>query len=392
MHDFMQMDLKGKRVLIREDLNVPLNDQHEITDDTRLQRALPTLKHALEQGAKVMVMSHLGRPKEGQYDAAFSLQPVADYLQQHLSAPVRLEKNWLDGVELDAGELVLCENVRFNVGEKACDAALCKRMATLCDVFVMDAFATAHRAQASTAGVAEFAPSSCAGPLLQQELNALGQALQSPKPPVVAIVGGSKVSSKINVLTSLLGKVDCLIVGGGIANTLLAAKGFDVKASLFEPEWLEQAQAFFTRAEQQGVAVPLPEDVVVAREFSATAQARVCAVNDVQDGEMILDIGPKTAAAYAEHLASAGTIIWNGPVGVFELEPFSQGTKRIAADIAASKAYSIAGGGDTVAAINQYNIADHVSYISTGGGAFLALLEGETLPGVAALTTHNEAV
>lgn len=392
MRDFMQMDLSGKRVLIREDLNVPLNDQAEITDDTRLQRALPTLTHALDQGAKVMVMSHLGRPKEGQFDAAFSMQPVADYLQQHLSAPVRLEENWLDGIELNAGELVLCENVRFNDGEKANSVDLAKRMAALCDVFVMDAFATAHRAQASTAGVAEYAPISCAGPLLQQELSALGQALQSPASPVVAIVGGSKVSSKINVLTSLLDKVDCLIVGGGIANTLLAAKGFDVKASLYEPEWLEQAQAFFTRAEQQGVAVPMPEDVVVAREFSATAKARVCAVSDVQDGEMILDVGPKTAAAYAEHLASAGTIIWNGPVGVFELEPFSHGTKRMAADIAASNAYSIAGGGDTVAAINQYKIADHVSYISTGGGAFLALLEGETLPGVAALSTHNEAV
>lgn len=390
--ELKDVDLAGKRVLIREDLNVPLNDAGQISDDTRLQRALPTIRQALAKGASVMVMSHLGRPVEGQYDSAFSLKPVADYLQQYLDQPVRLVTDWLLGVDVADGEVVVCENVRFNVGEKSNDAALAKQMASLCDVFVMDAFATAHRAHASTAGIAEYAPVACAGPLLMQELNGLGQALQKPATPVVAIVGGSKVSSKIDVLTSLLSKVNCLIVGGGIANTLLAAKGYNVQASLYEPEWLDKAQAFFAEAERLAVDVPMPVDVVVAKEFAETAKARTCSVDDVQDGEMILDIGPKTAENYAQYLQSAGTIIWNGPVGVFELTPFSHGTKALAKAIAASSAYSIAGGGDTIAAINKYNISEHVSYVSTGGGAFLALLEGEELPAVKALQAHTASV
>ncbi len=382
---FSDVDVTGKRVLIREDLNVPLDDKGNITEDTRIKRALPTIQHALKAGAKVMVMSHLGRPTEGEFDAQYSLQPVAQRLQQLLDHPVRLEKNWLDGVELKDGELVLCENVRFNTGEKANDQALSKKMAALCDVFVMDAFATAHRAQASTAGIAEYVDLACAGPLLQAELDGLGRAISHPASPVVAVVGGSKVSSKIDVLQSLLQKVNCLIVGGGIANTLLAAKGFDVADSLYEPEWCDKAKAFFAEAAERNVSVPLPIDVVVSKQFSNDAEARIADVNDVRPGEKILDIGPKTAELYAEHLMQAGTIIWNGPVGVFELQPFSAGTKRIAEAIASSQAYSIAGGGDTLAAIAKYNIADNVSYISTGGGAFLALLEGDELPAVKAL-------
>ncbi len=379
------IDLNNKRVLIREDLNVPLDEAGSITDDTRLRCALPAIKQVLDAGAKVMLMSHLGRPTEGEYDPALSLQPVADYLQQHLQCQVRLEKDWLDGVDIADGELVLCENVRFNQGEKANDQALSKTMAGLCDVFVMDAFATSHRAQASTAGVARYADVVCAGPLLTQELASLDRALQAPEAPVVAIVGGSKVSSKIDVLSSLLNKVSCLIVGGGIANTLLAAKGYEVHASLYEPEWCEKAQDFFVQAERLGVDVPLPVDVVVAKEFSAQADSRVASVGDVQPGEMILDIGPKTASLYAEKLLSAKTIIWNGPVGVFELAPFSQGTQRVAQAVADSDAFSIAGGGDTLAAINQFGVTDDISYISTGGGAFLALVQGRELPAVAAL-------
>ena len=389
---FSDVDLQGKRVLIREDLNVPLNDRGEITDDTRLRSALPTIQQALAQGSQVMVMSHLGRPKAGSFDQTYSLKPVADYLQQALARPVRLVRDWVDGIEQQDDALVLCENVRFNDGEKSNDDELAKKMAALCDVFVMDAFATAHRAQASTEGVVRFAPIACAGPLLQRELDALHHALQSPAKPVVAIVGGSKVSSKIDVLTSLLDKVDTLIVGGGIANTLLAAKGYDIHASLYEPEWCEKAQAFFDAADKKGVAVPLPVDVVVTKQFSADAESRVCAIDQVQPGEMILDIGPETASRYAECLATAKTIIWNGPVGVFEMKPFSHGTERLAQAIADSEAYSIAGGGDTVAAINQFGIEKQVSYISTGGGAFLSLLQDETLPAVAALQARSAKV
>ena len=379
------IDIAGKRVLIREDLNVPMDDQGNITEDTRIQRALPTIQSAVERGASVMIMSHLGRPTEGEFDETFSLAPVAEHLQQLLKQPVRLEKNWLDGVELKPGDVVLCENVRFNVGEKDNDPALSKKMAALCDVFVMDAFATAHRAQASTAGIAEFAKMVCAGPLLSAELEGLTKAVESPVSPVVAVVGGSKVSSKIEVLQSLLSKVNCLIVGGGIANTLLAAKGFNVQDSLYEPDWLEHANYFFEEAEKRHVTVPLPIDVVVSKEFSDDAQARIADIDDVQPGEKILDIGPKTAEMYAEYLVSAGTIIWNGPVGVFELKPFAAGTHRIAEAVAQSSGYSIAGGGDTLAAIAKYEVADEIGYISTGGGAFLALLEGEMLPAVEAL-------
>ncbi|MDF1655617.1 MAG: phosphoglycerate kinase [Coxiellaceae bacterium] len=382
---FTDLNLSDKRVLIREDLNVPLNDKGQITEETRILRALPTIQHALEAGAKVMVMSHLGRPTEGEFDEKLSLKPVAERLQQLLNQPVRLEKDWLDGVELKDGELVLCENVRFNKGEKANDVELAKKMAALCDVFVMDAFATAHRAQASTSGVADHVRLSCAGPLLLAELDGLGHAIENPAPPIVAVVGGSKVSSKIEVLQSLLKKVNCLIVGGGIANTLLAAKGFEVADSLYEPEWCDKANAFFEEAAERHVNVPLPIDVVVSKEFSNDAQARIADIDDVKPGEKILDIGPKTAELYAEHLMHAGTVIWNGPVGVFELEPFSKGTERVAEAIAHSDAYSIAGGGDTLAAIAKYHLADDISYISTGGGAFLALLEGEKLPAVAAL-------
>ncbi|MDF1759325.1 MAG: phosphoglycerate kinase [Coxiellaceae bacterium] len=382
---FSDVDVTGKRVLIREDLNVPLDDKGNITEDTRIKRALPTIQHALKAGAKVMVMSHLGRPTEGEFDEQYSLKPVAERLQQLLDHPVRLEKDWLNGVQLKDGDLVLCENVRFNKGEKANDEALSKKMAALCDVFVMDAFATAHRAQASTTGIAEYVGLACAGPLLQAELDGLARAIENPAPPMLAVVGGSKVSSKIDVLQSLLKKVNCLIVGGGIANTLLAAKGYDVADSLYEPEWCDKAKAFFEEAAERHVNVPLPVDVVVSKEFSNEAETRIAAVDDVQPGEKILDIGPKTAELYAEHLMQAGTIVWNGPVGVFELQPFSAGTKRIAEAIASSQAYSIAGGGDTLAAIAKYNIADDVSYISTGGGAFLALLEGDELPAVKAL-------
>ncbi|MDF1796930.1 MAG: phosphoglycerate kinase [Coxiellaceae bacterium] len=382
---FSDLNIKDKRVLIREDLNVPLDDKGQITEETRIQAALPTIKHALDAGAKVMLMSHLGRPTEGEFDEKYSLKPVAERLQQLVDQPVRLEKDWLNGVSFDNDELVLCENVRFNKGEKTNSDELSKKMAALCDVFVMDAFATAHRAQASTAGVAKYAPIACVGPLLEAELTALGHAIESPAQPVAAVVGGSKVSSKIDVLQSLLKKVNCLIVGGGIANTLLAAKGFNVADSLYEPEWCDKAKAFFDEAAARDVSVPLPIDVVVAKELSNDAKTRIADVDDVQAGEKILDIGPKTAELYAEHLMQAGTIIWNGPVGVFELAPFSKGTERIAGAIAKSSAYSIAGGGDTLAAIAKYEISDKVSYVSTGGGAFLALLEGEPLPAVEAL-------
>ena len=377
------VDLAGKRVLIREDLNVPLAGG-EITSDVRIRAALPTIRAALDAGAAVMLMSHLGRPVEGESAAEFSLAPVARHLSTLLDMPVPLVTDWLDGVGMAPGEVVLLENVRFNVGEKACDEDLSRKMAALCDVFVMDAFGTAHRAQASTYGVAKYAPVACAGPLLTRELEALARALGNPARPVVAIVGGSKVSTKLSVLESLAKIVDQLIVGGGIANTFIAAAGHNVGDSLHEPEMLDIARRL-TADSASRAEIPVPVDVVVASEFSPGATAVVKDVQDVGDGELILDIGPKTAETFAGLLASAGTIIWNGPVGVFEFDQFGGGTKALAEAIAASPAFSVAGGGDTLAAIDKYGVGDGISYISTGGGAFLEFVEGKTLPAVAML-------
>jgi phosphoglycerate kinase len=378
------LDLAGKRVLIREDLNVPVSNGR-VASDARIRAALPTIRLALEKGAAVMVMSHLGRPVEGEFDPQFSLQPVADHLAELLGQPVRLEKDWLGGVDVGKGEVVLCENVRFNPGEKNNDEALARTMGALCDVFVMDAFGTAHRAQASTEGVTRFAPIACAGPLLSRELDALAKGLHHPARPMLAIVGGSKVSTKLSVLDNLLDKVDKLIVGGGIANTFIAASGHNVGKSLYEPELIHEAQKLIQKAHAGGGAIPIPRDVVVATAFSNDAERRVRDVGDVDDDEMILDIGPLTAIEYSEIIASAGTIIWNGPVGVFEFPKFADGTRAMAEAIERSSAYSIAGGGDTLAAIDQFGVADEISYISTGGGAFLEFVEGKTLPAVAAL-------
>ncbi|MEL6200513.1 MAG: phosphoglycerate kinase [Pseudomonadota bacterium] len=386
MADYLTLDavdIAGKRVLVREDLNVPL-DNGRITSDTRIRAAVPTLEQALGRGAGVIVMSHLGRPKEGVYDPAASLAPVAARLSQLLGRPVPLVKDWLDGVDVAPGDIVLAENVRFNVGEKAGDAALSKRMAALADVFVMDAFGTAHRAQASTSGVAEFAPVACAGPLLARELDALGRAMQEPARPFVAIIGGSKVSTKLSVLEALSDKVDQLIVGGGIANTCLAAAGLPIGKSLAEHDMLDTARRLMDSAQ-----IPLPTDVTVGSAFSADAEARVVAVDAVGDNDLILDIGPETAARYAAIIAGAGTVIWNGPVGVFEFDQFGAGTAAMANAIADSAAFSVAGGGDTLAAIEKYAVADGISYISTGGGAFLEFVEGKTLPAVAALARHG---
>jgi len=378
------LELAGKRVLIREDLNVPVKDGR-ISSTQRLDAALPTIRRARDAGARVLVMSHLGRPKEGQWDAASSLQPVADWLAQALGAPVRLVREYLEGVEVATGEVVLLENCRMNVGEEKDDEALARRYAALCDVFVMDAFGTAHRAQASTHGVARFAKVACAGPLLTAELDALARALESPKRPLLAIVAGSKVSTKLELLGSLVGKVDQLIVGGGIANTFLAALGHPVGKSLCENELLDTARGIMADAKARGAEIPLPEDVVVAPAFAADAPATVKPVAAVGADDMILDIGPRTAARYAALIAAAGTVVWNGPVGVFEFEAFGQGTEAVARAIAASPAFSIAGGGDTLAAVDKYGVADGIEYISTGGGAFLEFLEGKTLPAVAAL-------
>jgi phosphoglycerate kinase len=378
------LDLRGKRVLIREDLNVPLQDGG-VASDARIRAALPTLQAALAQGAAVMVMSHLGRPKEGVYSAADSLAPVATRLGELLGRDVPLVRDWLDGVDCRPGDIVLCENVRFNVGEKRDDAALAQRMAALCDVYVMDAFGTAHRAEASTHGVARFAKVACAGPLLTAELDALSRALATPARPLVAIVAGSKVSTKLTVLEALLEKVDELIVGGGIANTFLAAVGKPIGKSLCEPDMLEMARGLLARAAARGAAIPLPVDVVVAKEFAAEAPSRTCGVDAVQDDEMILDIGPETARLQGDRLQAAGTILWNGPVGVFEFDRFAGGTRALARAIASSPAYSLAGGGDTLAAIDKFGVTADISYISTGGGAFLEFVEGKTLPAVAAL-------
>ncbi len=379
------LDLQNKRVLIREDLNVPLDNALHITSDARIRAILPTIELALQKGAAVIIMSHLGRPTEGHYEEQFSLAPVAKRLGELLGKPVKFIKDWLEGVNVKPGEIVLCENVRFNPGEKKDEENLAKKMAALCDVFVMDAFATAHRAEASTHAVAKFAPIACAGPLLQAELDALGKALEKPARPLLAIVGGSKVSTKLTVLETLMTKVDQLIVGGGIANTFLAALGYSVGKSLYEPDLLPAAKNLMQQAKARGNAIPLPTDVVVSNEFSATAKPTIKKITDIKPEEMILDIGPETAKAYAEIIAKAGTIVWNGPVGVFEIEAFSHGTQALAHAIANSKAFSIAGGGDTLAAIDKYNIADKLSYISTGGGAFLEFLEGKPLPAVEVL-------
>lgn len=384
MKRMTDLDLAGQRVLIREDLNVPLKDG-VVTSDARLRAALPTIEAARDAGASVMLMSHLGRPTEGQPDTKHSLKPVADWLGKALGQPVPLVKDWLDESAPEPGDVVLFENVRFNVGEKSNDEALSKSMAALCDVFVMDAFGTAHRAQASTHGVAQYAPVACAGPLLAAELDALGKALKDPAKPLVAIIGGSKVSSKLGVIESLIDKVDQLVLGGGIANTFLAAAGHDVGASLYEPDLVQTAARIIKAVEARGGSIPLPTDVVVATEFSAEAHAETRPVTEVAEDEMILDIGPNSAQTLAGLLDGAGTIVWNGPVGVFEIDQFADGTAVMSKAIAASSAFSIAGGGDTLAAIDKYGIADQVSYISTGGGAFLEFLEGKTLPAVAML-------
>ncbi len=384
----VDLDLAGKRVLIRQDLNVPVKNG-QVTSDIRIQASVPTIQHALAAGAAVMLLSHLGRPVEGQYDEESSLKPVAERLSSLLGKPVRLEKDWLNGLAIAPGEVVLCENVRFNLGEEKNSDELGQKMAALCDIFVMDAFGTAHRAQASTHSVAKFAPVACAGPLLASELDALGKALETPTKPLVAIVGGSKVSTKLTVLKSLSEKVDQLIVGGGIANTFIAAAGFPVGKSLYEPDLIEEAQRLIAAAKQAGSDIPIPVDVVCAKEFSEKAVATVKKVAEIAEDDLVLDIGPETAKQYAELIKSAGTIVWNGPVGVFEIEQFSHGTQTLAKAIAESPAFSIAGGGDTLAAIDQFGINDGVSYTSTGGGAFLEFLEGKELPAVAILNSRQ---
>lgn len=381
------LDLAGKRVLIREDLNVPLKDG-KVASDIRIKSSLATIKHAMDAGAKVMLMSHLGRPTEGEFEAKFSMAPVAEHLSVLLGKPVKLVKDWLNGIELNDGEVALCENVRFNKGEKKNDDELAKKMAGLCDVYVMDAFGTAHRAQASTHGVAKYAPIACAGPLLVAELDALGKALDNPARPMVAIVGGSKVSTKLTVLESLSKIVDQLIVGGGIANTFIAAAGYKVGKSLYEADLVDEAKRLTAAAKQQGGDIPVPTDIVtgtVSPFEQADAPATLKAVSEATDADMIFDVGPETSAKFAEILKSAGTIVWNGPVGVFEYDQFGAGTKALAEAIAESSAFSIAGGGDTLAAVDKYNIADKISYISTGGGAFLEFLEGKKLPAVVIL-------
>ena len=379
-----QIDIKGKRVLIRSDLNVPVRDG-KVTSEARISASLPSFEQALGAGAAVMVMSHLGRPEEGKPAPEFSLRPVADVLSERLGQPVRLVEDWIDGVEVAPGELVLLENVRFLKGEKANDEALARKMAALCDVMIMDAFATAHRAQASTEGVIRHAKAACAGPLLAQEVKALDKALASPKRPLVAIVGGSKVSGKLNVLEALIDKVDQLIVGGGIANTFLVAAGHDVGGSLFEKDLVDTAKDLIRRAEEKGAAIPLPTDVLTAERFHQDAHATLRDVGRVHKEEMILDIGPETAGKLASIVRQAGTVVWNGPVGVFEFEAFHSGTQAIAHAVAACKGFTLAGGGDTIAAIEKFKVADRIDYISTAGGAFLEYVEGKELPALAAL-------
>ena len=374
--------LSGKRVFIRADLNVPFDDAGHITEDTRIRASVPGIRLALDAGAAVMVTSHLGRPTEGTLTPEDSLAPIAKRLSELLGMPVSLVQNWVDGVQVQPGQVVLLENCRVNKGEKKNDPELSKKMAALCDVYVNDAFGTAHRAEATTHGIAQFAATACAGPLLQAELEALGRALLAPKRPLVAIVGGSKVSTKLSILQSLADKVDQLIVGGGIANTFMLAAGLPIGKSLAEPDQIDQARAVMKKMQARGAAVPIPSDVVCATEFSAQAKATVKASKDVGAEDLILDIGPQTSAQLADILKNAGTIVWNGPVGVFEFEQFAQGTESLSRAIASSAGFSIAGGGDTLAAIAKFGITDKVGYISTGGGAFLEFLEGKTLPAV----------
>ncbi|MDC1457862.1 phosphoglycerate kinase [Burkholderiaceae bacterium] len=381
----------GKRVFIRADLNVPQDADGRITEDTRVRASVPCIEMALKAGAAVMVTSHLGRPTEGAFQAIDSLAPVAERLSALLGQPVRLASDWIDGVTVAAGEVVLLENCRVNVGEKKNDTALAKKMAALCDVFVHDAFGTAHRAEASTYGIAEHAPIACAGPLLAAEMDAIGKALQAPKRPLVAIVAGSKVSTKLTILDALSKNVDNLIVGGGIANTFMLAAGLPIGKSLAEPDLLEAARQVLASMQARGAAVPIPTDVVTAKHFAPDAIATVKKATDVEADELILDIGPETAALLAEQLKRAGTIVWNGPVGVFEFAAFENGTKVLAQAIAQSNAFSIAGGGDTLAAIAKYGISEQVSYISTGGGAFLEVLEGRTLPAFEVLARRADA-
>ena len=379
------INLIYRRVLIREDLNVPM-EAGKITNDKRIVLALPTIEKALEEKARVMVLSHLGRPEEGKYDAVFSLAPVADVLSKKLNRPVARVKNWLDGVNVEPGTVVLCENVRFNQGESKNDPGLAKRIAKLCDVFVMDAFATAHRRQASTVGVAQYAPIACAGPLLVSEIKVLSRALKNPKKPLIAIVGGSKVSTKIQLLENLLDKIDQLIVGGGIANTFLKSQGYSIGKSLCEDNWLEIAKQFWNKAKEKNVSIPLPVDVIVAKALLRDAKPRVTSIETIAENESIFDLGPKTRRGYAKLISQAGTIVWNGPVGVFEIETFSCGTHTLAKAIAQSKAYSIAGGGDTLAALDKFDLTNQLSHISTAGGAFLKFLEGKMLPAIEILT------
>ncbi len=383
------LDLKGKRVLIREDLNVPLDAAGRITSDARIRASLPTVRHAMQAGARVMLLSHLGRPQEGEYDAALSLAPVAERLTGLLGVKVPLVKDWIAGMDVPPGGVALCENVRFLKGEKQDDEALSRKMAALRDIYVMDAFATAHRAEASTHGVARYAPVAAAGPLLAGELEALGRALGNPARPLVAIVAGSKVSSKLTLLDALSKVVDQLIVGGGIANTFIAAAGHKVGRSLYEPDLVAEAKRLAEAARRRGGEIPLPIDVVVAHELSANAEADVRSVDQVGADEMVLDMGPDTTEMYAGLLKNAATIVWNGPVGVFEFDQFGEGTRVLAHAIAESPAFSIAGGGDTLAALDKYGVADRISYVSTGGGAFLEFLEGKTLPAVAVLEERS---
>lgn len=383
--------LAGKRVFIRSDLNVPFDDAGNITEDTRIRASVPAIQLALGAGAAVMVTSHLGRPTEGTLNPEDSLAPIAKRLSELLGKPVRLLQNWVDGVQVAAGEVVLLENCRVNKGEKKNDPELAKKIAALCDVYANDAFGTAHRAEATTHGIAQFAAVACAGPLLEAELDALGKALHAPKRPLVAIVGGSKVSTKLSILQSLADKVDQLIVGGGIANTFMLAAGLSIGKSLAEPDQIAEARAVMDKMQARGAAVPIPVDVVCATEFAATAKATTKDAIDVAADDMILDIGPKTAAQLAEILKQAGTIVWNGPLGVFEFEAFANGTQVVAHAIANSAGFSIAGGGDTLAAIAKFNITDKVGYISTGGGAFLEFLEGKVLPAVDILQKRTGA-
>ncbi len=378
------VELSGKKVLIRVDFNVPI-DNGEVTDDTRIRACLPTLAKARDAGAAIILMSHLGRPAEGEYDESASLLPVTQQLSSLLNMDVPLIREWENGVNVAGGEIVMLENVRFNVGEKSDDEELARKLASLCDVFVNDAFATAHRAQASTHGVARFAPLSCAGPLLKAEIDALGKAFEKPESPMVAIVGGSKVSTKLTVLKSLLGKIDQLIIGGGIANTFLKASGVNIGNSLYEEDLLDEARSLQQRASEEGREIPLPVDVVCGKEFDRNAKATVKSLDEIEDDDLIMDVGPRTTENYARILQQAKTIVWNGPLGVFEFDQFGNGTEELSKAIAASPAFSVAGGGDTLAAISKYGVSGDISYISTGGGAFLEFLEGKSLPAIAIL-------